>query len=237
MPLFQNSSEDIKLSVIDFIQQSFKEGFQAMRVNFLPACFLWTFGGIILLAYYFTPQSRFIFDAIESTKSDWGIIYMFLSTGFFGAILPGLFSIFLLKDKNSNLSSIFILFLFWGIKGIEVEYFYLFQAFAFGDSVMLKTLFDQLIYVPIWGLTSVVLFYHFYGCKFNPKVFCHTLGKHWYRDRVIKVLLPNWSVWTPAIMLIYLLPQPLQLPLQNLTLAFWVMVLAYLSFHNPYKND
>lgn len=218
--------------MISFMRQSLANGFKAMRVNFLPACFLWAFGGVILLAYYFLPESRFLFDAVEKTKADLGVVYMFLSTGFFGAILPGLFSILLLKDKNSTLASVAILFLFWGVKGIEVEYFYLFQSIAFGDSVLIKTLFDQLVYVPIWGLTSVVLFYHLYACQFDFKLFRRTLGKSWYRDRVITVLLPNWSVWTPAIMLIYLLPQPLQLPLQNLTLAFWVMVLAYLSFQN-----
>ena len=211
-----------------FFIESLKESKKALKANSIPAIILWLFGGAILIAYYTLPQFRWVFDKIENIRTNYGYVFLFVSTSFFGAILPSLFRIFFLKDPLP-FSRIFALAIFWGLKGIEVDTFYIFQNWVFDDNMFFKICFDQFIYVPLWGLTSVVLFYHWLDCKLNLKTFKDSLGEHWYRDHVFAVMIPNWGVWVPAVMLIYLLPLPLQLPLMNLTLAFWVMILAYLT--------
>jgi len=219
------------VSMPQFLLASIQDGFKAFKANFIPACILWLIGAFVLWAYYFWPQSRATFNAIESLKSDLGLPFLFFSTGLFGAFIPALFSHLVLRHGVFPFKRTLILFIFWGLKGLEIEYFYLFQNWAFGDNLLLKTFIDEFIYVPLWGLTSVVLFYFFLDCDLSPSRFYHELGPNWFKHRIAKVLIPNWGVWIPAVSFIYSLPQPLQLPLQNLTLAFWVMMLAYLNFN------
>ncbi len=46
-------------------------------------------------------------------------------------------------------------------------------------------------------------------------------------DRVIPLMIANWVVWIPAVSLIYLFPLPLQLPLMNIILALWCLILTF----------
>jgi hypothetical protein len=49
----------------------------------------------------------------------------------------------------------------------------------------------------------------------------------WYRRRVLHVLISNLGVWVPAVCIIFALPTPLQLPLQNIVLCFFSLLLAH----------
>jgi hypothetical protein len=49
----------------------------------------------------------------------------------------------------------------------------------------------------------------------------------WIRRRVVPVLISNLGVWLPAACIIYALPTPLQLPLQNLVLCFFTLLVAH----------
>jgi hypothetical protein len=46
---------------------------------------------------------------------------------------------------------------------------------------------------------------------------------------VLPTLIANFGVWVPAVAIIYALPTPLQLPLQNLVLCFFTLLLAHLN--------
>jgi hypothetical protein len=43
------------------------------------------------------------------------------------------------------------------------------------------------------------------------------------------VVFSNWMVWMPGVSIIYCLPLPLQIPLSNLVLCFWVLLLSFVS--------
>jgi hypothetical protein len=45
------------------------------------------------------------------------------------------------------------------------------------------------------------------------------------------MLLSSLGVWLPAVAIIYTLPTPLQLPLQNVVLCFFTLLLAHLARH------
>lgn len=223
--------------MLDLLKEALLQGLKAFKLNLIPALILWAMAAFTIVAYYYIPQSQFIFDYVLTLKSQTGLLFAFVSTGFFGAVVPTAFSTWVLKLHDFPLKRCLVLTAFWGVKGIEIEYLYLFQNVAFGHNVLYKLLFDEFVYVPIWGVTSVVLFYHFMDSGYSFKVFKETLGKQWYRRRVFSIMVPNWCVWIPAVVFIYLLPQPLQLPLQNLTLAFWAMVLAYLTLQQNKPSE
>jgi hypothetical protein len=43
------------------------------------------------------------------------------------------------------------------------------------------------------------------------------------------MLLANWGVWIPTVAAIYALPVGLQLPMQNLALCLWSLMLAFMT--------
>ena len=51
----------------------------------------------------------------------------------------------------------------------------------------------------------------------------------WYARRALPMLLANIGVWLPLVCIIYALPTPLQLPLQNIVLCFFTLMLANMS--------
>ena len=51
--------------------------------------------------------------------------------------------------------------------------------------------------------------------------------RRWYLRDVVPVMVSNWAVWLPAVFVIYVLPTPLQLPMQNVVLCFWSLVLVF----------
>ena len=50
-----------------------------------------------------------------------------------------------------------------------------------------------------------------------------------FLDRAIPLMIANWVVWIPAVSLIYLFPLPLQLPLMNIILALWCLILTFFA--------
>jgi hypothetical protein len=55
------------------------------------------------------------------------------------------------------------------------------------------------------------------------------LGFDFITFSVPVTLMSTWAVWIPAVAIIYCLPPPLQIPLFNLVLCFWVLVLSFIS--------
>ena len=54
----------------------------------------------------------------------------------------------------------------------------------------------------------------------SPSTFIPTLAT---------VVFSNWIVWMPSVSIIYCLPLPLQIPLSNLVLCFWVLLLSFVA--------
>jgi hypothetical protein len=58
------------------------------------------------------------------------------------------------------------------------------------------------------------------------------LGPHWYRRRGLPLMLANWGVWIPTVICIYCLPTPLQLPIQNIVLCMWCLMILFITHHD-----
>ncbi|MDX1682278.1 MAG: hypothetical protein R3336_04065, partial [Phycisphaeraceae bacterium] len=137
------------------------------------------------------------------------------------------------QDKSRGISWLVFLTVFWATKGIEVDLLYRLQTWMFGDgrdpaTLVVKVLVDQGVYVPIWAIPSTVLAFHLHDCRYRLKHAWQTLGPHWYRRRVVPLMLANLGVWIPAVTLIYCMPAPLQLPTQNLVLCLWSLMVIFI---------
>jgi hypothetical protein len=219
------------------LRDAWQTGLRAAYQNRLPGLVLWLFGLGILTGYWFLPSIQEMFESIGRFKSQWGWRYSLISTAICGGFVPGIV-MRLTQMHSQKVTAGFVTAntLLWAYKGLEIDFFYQLQAIWFGTSatpqiITAKTICDQLLMVPLIGIPNVVLFYLWRDCGYSFQRFRLALGKNWYRRRIVPVLIANWMVWIPAVAMIYSLPAALQLPVQNLILCFWVLIL--LVFTGP----
>lgn len=213
----------------------FAQGIAAAKANILPGLVLWAVGSFVVLSYYFWPPAAGFYAAVADLKTEYGFLFAAISTAFFGGFLPFLFQKLQVGSiRPAPWSQLPFMALYWGLRGVEVDALYRLQAIVFGNEpafsvVAPKVLADQFLYCPLWCMPTMVLIYLWKDCGYSAARIRERLGPRWYWRRVVPIMVSNWSVWIPAVALIYLLPQPLQLPLQNIVVCFWVLLLMVLT--------
>jgi hypothetical protein len=218
----------------------FKRGveifWRALKANWIPAVGIWVAGALVVYGYY---DGGFVFDASEwilSMRGRLGIVYPMLSMMLFGALLPTLTVILAHpKDRRIALHRLMYLVPFWTYKGAEVDLFYRLQAWVFGTSndfvtVACKVAVDQFVYTPTVCMVSIVLFLRWVARRTGEIPAGSTImPKSWYGQLALPVIVANWALWIPAVSLVYMLPTALQLPLANLILWLWSMMLIWMA--------
>ena len=211
---------------------AWQTGRKAIVQNRLPAFFLWVFGITLIIGYYQSPAAASVLDALGEFRWQHGFLFSVLSTALFGGLIPAILPALLGRpEPPMNFVYLFSATLFWAGKGLEIDLFYRLQARLFGETasmemILCKTLVDQFLYVPLIGVVNIVLFYLWRENGFSFARSWSSLGPQWYVRRVLPLLISNWVVWIPAVALIYALPLALQLPIQNLILCFWVLIVT-----------
>jgi hypothetical protein len=221
-------------SANDILRHSVTAGLQAARRNRSPGIALWLFGCAIVAGYFLVPSVHEALNQVAQWKTRGGLWFSAASTALFGGLIPCLIQ--WMAGRPSRFAATYPLSstLFWAAKGVEIDLLYRLQAICFGEGsgwsvIVVKTLVDQFVYVPWIGLLNVVLFYWWRDDGWRCDRFRQRLGRYWYREGVVPVLVANWLVWIPAVVLIYCFPVALQLPVQNLILCFWILVLTVLT--------
>lgn len=210
-------------------------GCLAARQNRFPAVVLWLFGVTVIVGYFFVPPVQELLDSVGRVKTTFGWKFSLVSTGIFGGLIPAMISRLLQHNgAKHSLGLIVSNTLLWAYKGVEIDFFYRFQAWLFGttanfQTIAVKTICDQFLMVPLFGLVNVVLFYVWRDCGYSFGKLWSVLGPNWYQKIILPVLIANWVIWIPAVAMIYCLPVALQLPVQNLILCFWVLILMFFT--------
>ncbi|WP_016955644.1 hypothetical protein [Catenovulum agarivorans] len=208
---------------------------QALLKNLLPGFVLQVFALSIVLVYFYLPASQTSFNAIAELKLAHGWRYTFIATALFGGLIPFIY-LHLTKalPKQSVIKLLCFYLIFWGIKGVEVDLFYQLQGYWFGydntvATIVKKTAMDQFIYSALWAAPSITLCYLWLENNFSFNQTVKAADKHFFSLTLPSVIVSNWLVWIPAVSIIYTMPAELQIPLFNLVLCFWVLMLAALN--------
>lgn len=227
--------EDSSIQSSSPFAEAVTKGLMAAKQNRIPGLLMCLFGIALIIGYYQVPPVHRVLDQVGEIKTRWGWVFSMISTAIFGGAIPVLITWLLKQQSSSGQRELLISStLLWAYKGIETDYFYRFQAWMFGEAVTLPTVMaklvvDLLIWVPCWSLLNVVLFYIWRDCGYSFSRLQAELGQHWYRRRILPVLIANNAVWAPAVLVIYSLPVALQLPIQNLILCFWILILIFFT--------
>lgn len=191
---------------------------------------------IVVTAYYQHEPTRVILNRLASWREEVGVVSAIISTGLFGGLLPVLY----LRARTSTrphttwLQGAAIT-AFWTYKGLEIDVFYRLLARFVGAghdmaTIAVKTAIDQFIYCPFLAVPVTVVFYEWTAGHFDAAALVRDIrAGGWFRRKALPLLISNLWVWLPTACIIYSLPTPLQLPLQNLVLCFFTLLVAHLS--------
>jgi hypothetical protein len=212
-----------------------RQGLDAARANLVPGLILQGVALAFVLAYFYWPPANEALGAVADFKQRLGYLFSLPSTAFFGGVLPLFFFSFQKGGGEERpWSHLAFYVIFWAIKGFEVDTLYRFQAWLFGDNreaatLVCKVLVDQFLYVPFWAAPSMALGYLWKDSGYSLKTWRARLGPRWIKRRILPLLLANWFVWVPAVAIIYCVELPLQLPLQNLILCMWCLMVSFMT--------
>jgi len=206
-----------------------------MRFNLRPALVLQAFALAIVFGYFWSPRFRDALDVVGALKLRYGYGYSAIATSVFGGLIP--YAVLSLAGRipaQRRWAELAFYLALWFWKGMEVDALYRAQASWFGEgagvgTIAIKTLVDQFGYVPLWAAPSQVLLFTWKDAGFSRLGVRAAFGRQSFAQRVLVVVCSTWVVWIPAVAIIYSLPSALQVPLFNLVLCFWCLLMSFIS--------
>lgn len=208
---------------------------RGMRSNLRPALVLQAFALAIVLGYFWSPEVKSTLDVVGALKVRYGYAYSALAGCVFGGLVP--YAVLLLSggiSKGRRGTELLFYAALWIWKGMEVDAFYRAQAHWFGEgtgtsTIAIKALVDQFGYVPLWAAPTQVLLFAWKDAGFSLAGTRAAFQRQALGQRVLVVTFSTWVVWLPAVAIIYSLPSALQVPLFNLVLCFWCLLMSFIS--------
>lgn len=206
----------------------------ALKQNLLPGIILQLFALLTALSYFYYEPATPLFSYFAELKNQYGWKYAMLSTSLFGGIIPFVY-LTLTKQINEKFIAIGLFYLlFWAYKGLEVDFLYQLQSGWFGagnDVITLvkKTAVDQFIYGTLWAAPSMAIAYLWKDKQLNFRQTYLHVDKQFLCLQIPTILITNWIIWIPSVLIIYSMPANLQLPLFNFVLCFFVLLLSTIS--------
>jgi hypothetical protein len=208
-------------------------GLVGLKRNLLPGLVLQSCALLIVIGYAFVPVFHDLLTNIGVLKTRYGYTYSALSTALFGGVIP-FFILYATGKVQKGRVTFELLFYvgFWLWKGVEVDALYRLQSLAFGSEATVATIaakaaVDQFVYGPFWAAPTQLLFFLWKESGFSRTTVRSRLKQESLGSRLSVIMLSSWIVWLPAVTIIYSLPNALQIPLFNLVLCFWCLLLSF----------
>ncbi|GLS92068.1 hypothetical protein GCM10007916_31380 [Psychromonas marina] len=206
----------------------------ALQQNLLPGLVLQVFAVLTALSYFYYEPATILFSYLGDLKSQYGWKYAMISTAIFGGLIPFVY-LALTKQVTDKLAKTGLFYvLFWAYKGVEVDLLYQLQEQWFGNAndvntLVKKTVVDQFIYGTLWAAPSMAIAYLWKDKLLNFSKTFASLDRQFFCLQIPTVLITNWIIWIPSVLIIYSMPSDLQIPLFNFVLCFFVLLLSTLS--------
>ncbi|WP_026957423.1 hypothetical protein [Aliagarivorans taiwanensis] len=207
---------------------------QALRSNLIPGILLQLFALMLALSYFHWPAAQLAFDQLASLKAQYQWRFSAVATALFGGLIPFAIAYWSGQVSGRIWPQILCLGLLWAYKGVEVDLVYQWQARVFGEgadwqTVATKVAVDQFIYAALWSIPGIALVYHWKDRGFVFRGMGRELNRRFWQQKVLSMVLTNWLIWIPAVAIVYTMPLNLQIPLFNIVLCFFSLLVAMLS--------
>ena len=198
---------------------------------------------LVVMAYYLAPWAKPWFDQLALLKARGGFLFSVLTAACAGAVLPEILGVIFFQRGRAtarNRENLFFGLPFWAFNGLCVDLLYRGQAVWFGTAPTVATLakkvaVDQLIYSALFAAPLAAWCYEWKNRRYRTDGLGDMFTSRFYLAKILPTTMANWGVWFPGTALIYSLPSLLQVPLFNLALTFWALILAYI--HSPAERS
>ncbi len=212
---------------------------RAAKANLLPAMFLWAAAGAIILTYTYIPAVKGVLDRLAEFKGRSGYAYAAICTPIFAVLLPLLIQRLAYVCGSRGIRPepwrhMPWLVAFWAYRGAEIDGLYRLQEWIWGREVTPLTVagqmvIDQCVYVVLWAIPTMVVVFLFKDSGYSLSRARKALGKGWYRKRCVPILVVNWVVWVPVVMVIYSMPPGLKIPVMNINVCLFMLLVMFLT--------
>lgn len=217
---------------------AWRRALAAARANMLPGLVLQAFAAALVAAYYLHPGARAALDSLAAVKARFGFLYSVVSTALFGGAIPFLYMRLNPRTGPATPASHGLFYLaFWAYKGFEVDLFYRIQGLLFGirptlEAILKKVVVDQFVYCVFISMPFTVAAFFWKDAGFDRRRLRALASAAFWKAGLPAALLGTWIVWIPAVAVIYCLPPALQIPLFNIVLCFYALMIAALNARN-----
>ena len=208
---------------------------KSIKVNLVPGLILQSFAIALVVMYYNVESVKLFCNGVADLKTDYGYLFSGISTAVFGGLLPAFFMIYRGNIKKEFWISHSLFFcLFWFYKGMEVDFLYRMQALMFGDetdasTIIKKVAFDQFVYNFFYACASITICYMWKDNGFSFRKTKKKIKRETFTLTLPSVIVSTWIVWIPTTAIVYSLPSALQVPLFNIVLCFFVLIISTLT--------
>lgn len=205
-------------------------GAASARVNLVPMLVLQSaaVGGAV--AYFLSPVVRTLLEPVAEWHRSWGWCSAFLSQAFFCGLIPGAFLLCIRSLRPPHLLRSVVAQAVWcGCFGVANDALYRGLADLYGDrttllSLIAKTAFDQVVWSVFVVTPLNAVFFFWLGRDFSFVRLRDEWPHRFFRRLVLPNLISNWIVWIPVSLSMYSFPQPLQIHVNGIACAFWVLM-------------
>jgi len=206
-----------------------------IRRNRIPALMVQAFAGTLVALYCLAPELRPWFELIGAIKARYNPGFAIISTAFFGGLIPWLVLMHRGRiPSGQHLRHLSFYVGFWALQGAVVNTLYSGLNAWLGpnkdlQTLLLKVLIDQGPFNLLWGTPCCLFLMGWKDAEFSWSRFRVANPPRVLAHRFLTIQVSAWVVWIPAVTMIYSLPADLQIPLFNLVVCFFSLLLTFVS--------
>lgn len=217
------------------LKQVFREAALSMKDALIPGYVLLFLAALLVVCYYKVPAVTEVFAYFAEWKVQWGWMYSFVCTAFFGGIMPWVFRMVIpgMRPKYVWGELVFCILL-WGWQGVLIDGLYGVQTWLFGGgndiaTVVSKVAFDQFGYTLCFAsfLNGLAYFWKDVGFSFDR--LRENMNKGWYRRIILPNYIANMMIWLPGVSIVYSLPRDLQILMAGLISCLFSLVCTFVA--------
>lgn len=213
-------------------RQSLRLAAAAAKANLLPGLLLQCLMLVFFSLYVAHEGTKRFLGEVAHVKHEVGYPFSFLSYVIAAALLPEVIRIVFFqsgKPTIRNLRAFLTAAPIWGLTGILVDFFYHCQILWFGSgtdwaTLLCKMFVDQFLFSPFLANPLVIGWFVFRDAGFRASAWREIFCADFFLKRVFPVQVAGWCIWIPGVLLIYFMPEYLQIPVAVLIQIFWVLI-------------
>ena len=216
---------------VRFLLKPIKIGLESAKANVVPTLVIWSFALCLVLSYYFLPPVAERMGTVRTWQDSFGWKAVVASRILFNGLVPGAFLLCVESIRPRRpFATIFAQAAFGCVIGLFCDAFFRLQSSWFGSTLelstlVLKTLVDQFVWTVLVVSPVNAVFFFWVARDFSFRRVRQEWPKHGViSELVLPNLIPNWFVGIPAIFATYAFPLDLQIHVNGLVSAFWMLL-------------